>query len=304
MEGVRGSSPLSSTLGRRSALQAAVFGVRLNPREEALARGVFWYAQHWHSRFHGMARHACTALSPPYNTAVRSPKAATEERGMDPRDNPYTPGAGTVPPALTGRDTELGRFDVLLERLWRARTAQSQIVTGLRGVGKTVLLNRFREPADERDWVTVEAEIHARTEFGTLMSRLCRRSLYSIGGPRRWGERARRAAEVLKAFTLTVDPAGSVTIGADVEAASGRGDSGLLSDDLTDVFVELGEAAKERKTGVLFLLDEIQFLPRADLEALILALHKTTQRQLPITLVGAGLPQIPKLAGEAKSYAE
>ncbi|HKG49131.1 MAG TPA: ATP-binding protein [Actinomycetales bacterium] len=223
---------------------------------------------------------------------------------MDPRDNPYTPGAGTVPPALTGRDTELERFDVLLERLWRGRTAQSQIVTGLRGVGKTVLLNRFRELADERDWVTVEAEIHSRTELGTLMSRLCRRSLYSIDGPRRWGERARRAAEVLKAFTLTVDPAGSVTIGADVEAASGRGDSGLLSDDLTDVFVELGEAAKERKTGVLFLLDEIQFLPRADLEALILALHKTTQRQLPITLVGAGLPQIPKLAGEAKSYAE
>ncbi len=223
---------------------------------------------------------------------------------MDPRDNPYTPGAGTVPPALTGRDAELARFDVLLDRLWRGNSAQSQIVTGLRGVGKTVLLNRFRELAEERDWVTVEAEIDSRTALGPLMARMCRRSLYSIDAPKRWGQRAHRAAEVLKSFALTVDPSGTVTIGANVEAASGRADSGLLSDDLTDVFLELGEAAKEKKTGVLFLLDEIQFLSRTDLEALILALHKGTQRKLPITLVAAGLPPNPKLAGKAKSYAE
>ena len=223
---------------------------------------------------------------------------------MDPRDNPYTPGAGTVPPALTGREAELERFDVLLDRLWRGHTAQSQIVTGLRGVGKTVLLNRFRELAEERAWITVEAEIEINTELGPLMARLCRRSLYSIDAPKRWGARARRAAEVLKSFTLTVDPAGTLTLGADIEVAHGRADSGLLSDDLTDLFVELGEAAKEKHTGVLFLLDEIQFLSKADLAALILALHKTTQRRLPITLVAAGLPQIPKLAGEAKSYAE
>lgn len=223
---------------------------------------------------------------------------------MDPRDNPYTPGAGTVPPALTGRDAELARFDVLLDRLWRGHSAQSQIVTGLRGVGKTVLLNRFRELAEERTWIAVESEIDSRTELGPVMARMCRRSLYSIDAPKRWGQRARRAAEVLKSFTLTVDPSGTVTIGADVEAASGRADSGLLSDDLTDVFLELGEAARETRTGVLFLLDEIQFLSKPDLEALILALHKSTQRKLPITLVAAGLPQIPKLAGEAKSYAE
>jgi hypothetical protein len=223
---------------------------------------------------------------------------------MDPRDNPYTPGAGTVPPTLTGRDVELERFEVLLERLWRGHAAQSQIVTGLRGVGKTVLLNRFRELADERLWITVEAEMDSRTQVGPLMSRLCRRSLYSIDAPKRWGARGRRAAEVLKSFTLTVDPTGAVSIAADIEAASGRADSGFLSDDLTDVFLELGAAAQEKKTGVVFLMDEIQFLTRSDLEALILALHKTTQRRLPITLVAAGLPQIPKLAGEAKSYAE
>ena len=223
---------------------------------------------------------------------------------MDPRANPYTPGAGTVPPALAGREVELERFDVLLDRLWRGHTAQSQIVTGLRGVGKTVLLNRFGELAEERDWVTVEAEIEPTTSFGPLMARMCRRSLYSLDAPKRWGARARRAAEVLKSFTLTVDPDGTLTLGADIEPAHGRADSGLLADDLTDLFVGLGEAAKEKHTGVLFLLDEIQFLAKSDLAAFILALHKTTQRQLPITLVAAGLPQIPKLAGEAKSYAE
>lgn len=104
---------------------------------------------------------------------------------MDPRDNPYTPGAGSVPPALTGRDTELDRFDVLLERLWRGKSAQSQIVTGLRGVGKTVLLNSFRELAEEREWITVETEIDSRTQLGRLMARMCRRSLYSIDAPKR-----------------------------------------------------------------------------------------------------------------------
>lgn len=223
---------------------------------------------------------------------------------MDPRDNPYTPGAGTVPPALTGRDAELEAFDVLLDRLSRGNAAQSQIVTGLRGVGKTVLLNKFRERADGRSWITVEAEVDSRTELAGLMARLCRRALYSIDAPKKWQVRARQAAEVLKSFTLTFDPNGGVSISADVEAASGRGDSGQLSDDLTDVFLSLGQAAAEQDTGVLFLLDEIQFLSRVDLEALILALHKCAQRKLPITLVAAGLPQIPRLAGEAKSYAE
>jgi AAA ATPase domain len=223
---------------------------------------------------------------------------------MDPRDNPYTPGAGTTPPTLTGRDDELERFDLQLDRLWQGHPAQSQIVTGLRGVGKTVLLNRFRELAEDRKWITVEAEIDSRTELGPLMSRLCRRALFSIDAPKRWGARARRASQILKSFTLTFDQSGSVVVGADIEPAGGRADSGLISDDLTDLFLGLGEAAQERATGVVFLLDEIQFLSRADLEALMLALHKAAQRNLPLTMVAAGLPQIPRLAGEAKSYAE
>lgn len=223
---------------------------------------------------------------------------------MDPRTDPYNPGAGTTPPALVGRDREIERLDVLLSRLSNGRSSQSQIITGLRGVGKTVLLNRFREVADGHGWVSVEAEIDSQTELAPLMARLARRALLSIDAPKRWGARAQRAAAVLKSFTVQMDASGAWSIGVDIDAAVGKADSGVLAEDLTDLLVELGEAAKDHKTGVVFLIDEIQYLRQHDLEALILALHKTTQRNLPITLVAAGLPQIPKLAGEAKSYAE
>lgn len=225
---------------------------------------------------------------------------------MEHRDNPYTPGAGSRPPALTGRTLELGRFDLLLERLENGRSEQSQVVTGLRGVGKTVLLNSFLSTATDRGWVTVETEIDTRTSLGPLMARLCRQALYRLDAPARWGNRAAKAARVLRSFTLTVNPEGALTIGAnnEVPPESGYGDSGNLSDDLMELFLALGEAARERGRGVVFLVDELQFLSRSDLESLILALHKCSQRNLPVTLVAAGLPQIPKLAGEAKSYSE
>jgi len=225
---------------------------------------------------------------------------------MEHRTNPYTPGAGTSPPALTGRAAELGRFEGLLERLEAGLPEQSQIITGLRGVGKTVLLNSFRTTAATRGWATVDTEIETRTELGPLMTRMGRQALYRLDAPARWGALARRAATVLRSFSLTVSPDGSLTIGAnnEVEPASGYGDSGHLADDLTELFLALGEAAREKERGVIFLLDEIQFLARGDLEALILACHKCAQRNLPVTLVAAGLPQIPRLAGEAKSYAE
>ncbi|WP_282944509.1 ATP-binding protein [Cellulomonas endometrii] len=224
---------------------------------------------------------------------------------MDPRNNPYTPGAGTTPPALEGRAEQLERFEILLDRLAAGRQERSQLVTGLRGVGKTVLLNRFEAIAKDRAWVTLEHEVDTRTSLAPLMGRLCRRALYTIDRPARWGERARRAAQVLKAFTLTFDPDGNVTLGSsDLEPAEGYGDSGALAEDLTDVIVTLGEAARERRTGVVFLLDEVQYLTKPDFEAVILALHKAQQKNLPVTMVGAGLPQMPKLAGEAKSYAE
>jgi hypothetical protein len=221
-----------------------------------------------------------------------------------PHDNPYTPNAGARPPALVGRDAQLEAFEVLLDRLRRGHTEQSLLITGLRGVGKTVLLGTFEERAREREWTTVEAEITKNVEFGLRMAQLARRALLQVAPKARWKERGRRAAAVLKSFQLTVSPQGELTFGLDADAAEGLADSGSLGEDLTDVLVALGEAAQEQDRGVVFLFDEVQFLSLAELEALIAALHKTVQRQLPVTLVGAGLPQLPRLAGEAKSYAE
>ena len=223
---------------------------------------------------------------------------------MRPHDNPYTPNAGARPPALVGRDAQLEAFEVLLDRLRRGHTEQSLLITGLRGVGKTVLLGAFEERAREREWTTVDAEITKNVEFGVRMAQLARRALLQVAPRARWRDRGRRAAEVLRSFQLTVSPQGELTFGLDVDAAEGLADSGSLGEDLTDVLVALGEAAQEQDRGVVFLFDEVQFLSLMELEALIAALHKTVQRQLPITLVGAGLPQLPRLAGEAKSYAE
>lgn len=220
--------------------------------------------------------------------------------------NPYTPNAGAEPQAVVGRDDQLEWFDLLLARIERRRTEQSMIITGLRGVGKTVLLGQFRTKALEHDWVVVEQEVskHDEKEFRRTISARLRTALLELSPRTRWTDRFRHAAAVLKSFTIIVDASGTVTAGLDVEAAEGFADHADLAMDLTDVFVALGEAARERDRGVVLLFDEIQFLSRAQLEGLIQALHKMVQRKLPITLVGAGLPQIAELAGDAKSYAE
>ena len=223
---------------------------------------------------------------------------------MRPHDNPYTPNAGARPPVLVGRDDQLETFDILLDRLRRGHTEQSMLITGLRGVGKTVLLTTFEARARERGWTTVEAEITKNTDFGGRMAQLARRALLQVAPRARWKDRAKRAAGVLRSFQITVSTDGSVTASMGVDPLEGVADSGELAEDLTDLLVALGDAAGEHETGVVVLLDEVQFLDTIELEALIAALHKTVQRQLPITLVGAGLPQLPRLAGEAKSYAE
>jgi hypothetical protein len=223
---------------------------------------------------------------------------------MDPRKNPYAPGAGTKPPALVGRDKQIESFDILLERLENGYVEQSMIITGLRGVGKTVLLDVFREKAEARDWATVEWEVEKNAAFAPKMAAHVRRALLQIAPKAKWTDRVLRAASILKSFTVTFNPDGAMTAGLDIDALAGSGDSGELSEDLSDLFVAIGEAAQDRGVGVVFLVDEIQFLRPPELEALIVALHKCTRRSLPITLVGAGLPQIPRLAGEAKSYSE
>ena len=220
--------------------------------------------------------------------------------------NPYTPNAGAEPQAIVGRDDQLNSFDLLLARIERGRTEQSMIITGLRGVGKTVLLGQFRVRALVREWVVVELEVskHDDTDFRRDISGRLRTALLELSPKARWSDRFRHAAAVLKSFTINLDAAGSLSAGLDVDAAEGFADHANLAMDLTDVFLSLGAAAHERERGVVLLFDEIQFLSKTQLEALIEALHKMVQRKLPITMVGAGLPQIAELAGDAKSYAE
>lgn len=225
---------------------------------------------------------------------------------MDPLRNPYTPNAGAEPEAVVGRDDQLASFDLLLARLERDRTEQSMIITGLRGVGKTVLLGQFRAKALARNWAVVELEVrkHEETEFRIDLATRLRSALLDLSPKARWTDRFQHAAAVLKSFTVGVDASGTWSLGLDVDAAEGFADHNNLAADLTDVFLALGESARERGRGVVLLFDEIQFLNRVQLEALIEALHKMVQRKLPVTLVGAGLPQIAELAGDAKSYAE
>jgi len=225
---------------------------------------------------------------------------------VDPRVNPYTPNAGARPPVLAGRDDQLETFELLLGRLLAGYAEQSMIITGLRGVGKTVLLNEFRTRAEEAGWAVVEIEVSKHDDHGfrSIMAREARRALLSIAPRSTWREKAKRAAGALRSFSVTVSPDGGLTAGLEVDAVEGVADSGMLDADLTDLFVALGDAARDHETGVIFLLDEIQFLSVGQLESLISALHRCVQRTLPITLVAAGLPQIPELAGEAKSYAE
>ncbi|MBM7832945.1 type II secretory pathway predicted ATPase ExeA [Agromyces cerinus] len=225
---------------------------------------------------------------------------------MDSISNPYTPNAGAAPEIVVGRDDQLDSFRVLLRRLERGRTEQSMIITGLRGVGKTVLLGQFMDIASAAKWevVEIEAAKHDDARFRQSMFSQLKAALLRLSPRARWTERSRRAAEVLSAFAVSVDQQGTFSVSWDVPPAEGLGDHGDLSMDLTDVFVALGEAAAEQGRGVALLIDEVQFLGRSQLEALIQAVHKTVQRKLPITFVGAGLPQIAELAGDAKSYAE
>jgi hypothetical protein len=220
--------------------------------------------------------------------------------------NPYTPNAGAQPPATFGRDAQINSFKLLLQRMSAGRTEQSMIITGLRGVGKTVLLGQFYREALGQDWAVIEVEAtkHDDGAFRGRMAADAKAVLFTLSPRARWNDRLERAGAVLKSFSLSVDATGTVSAGLNVDPLEGIGDRGDLQHDLTDLFVAVGEAAQSKDRGVVLLYDEVQFLSKSQLEALISALHKAVQRGLPVTMVGAGLPQIAELAGDAKSYAE
>lgn len=219
---------------------------------------------------------------------------------MDPRANPYAPGAGTKPPALTGRDDEIEAFVVLLERLRQGAAGQSMIVKGLRGVGKTVLLNTFEDFAVERDWIPIFKECEASTSLPGLVARHCRRIIEDLKPTARATKRLRSMVARLSTFTV-VDPNGF-----ELRFDLGRGEAAPdpLSDDFVDLLLEVGALAGERGRGLVFLLDEVQFIHPNEFGPFVVGLHRINQKGLPVTCVAAGLPSLPALAGEAKSYAE
>lgn len=217
---------------------------------------------------------------------------------MDPINNPYTPGAGTRPSELAGRDEEIENFRVLLARLRAGRSEQSQIITGLRGVGKTVLLNTFENQAEDAGYHTAFRELTQESNLPELLAIDVQRLLRELKLSAKAASVVRTGLSALSAFTLK-DPNG-FELSIDLRKVSEQ----RLTDDFVQLFLQLGSAAKAKKVGIVFFMDEIQFVKEEEFRALITALHRAAQKQLPLTLAAAGLPQIPRLAGEARSYAD
>lgn len=224
---------------------------------------------------------------------------------MDPIKNPYSPGAGAPPPELVGRGLILKQAQILLGRIRAKRPEKSLVLTGLRGVGKTVLLNEIQKMAEDADYQTIFVEAHEDKPLGALLAPYLRTLLFNLDRMAGIGYKAKRALAVLKSFVGSLKITyGEFTLGLDIEPELGSADSGDLEIDLPQLFVAIGEAASDRNCAVAILVDEIQYLSVKELGALIMAMHKLQQKRLPMVLLAAGLPVLPGLAGESKSYAE
>lgn len=224
---------------------------------------------------------------------------------MDPIANPFSPGAGSPPPELVGRDDILEQTRILLGRVRSKRPEKSVLLTGLRGVGKTVLLNEMERIAQRDGYRTILVEAHEGKPLAALLAPHLRRLLFDLDRMAGASGKVRRGLAVLKSFIGAVKvTVGDVEFGLDIEPERGTADSGDLEVDLPNLLTALADAAEERLTPVAILIDEIQYFNQSELSALIMAMHKMQQRQLPLVLMGAGLPILPGLAGESKSYAE
>lgn len=224
---------------------------------------------------------------------------------MDPIKNPFSPGAGSPPPELVGRAGILEQARVLLGRVKERRPEKSILLTGLRGVGKTVLLNEIDRLAAKAGYRTVVVEAHEDKSLAALLVPPLRKLLFELDRVAGAGDKAKRGLAVLKSFMNGVKVTmGGVEVGLDIDPEKGAADSGDLESDLPNLFVAVAEAAEERHLPIALLMDELQYFNSKELSALIMAMHKMQQRQLPMVLLGAGLPILPGLAGESKSYAE
>jgi len=224
---------------------------------------------------------------------------------MDAIQNPFSPGAGAPPPELVGRDGIMEQARILLGRIRLKRAEKSMLLTGLRGVGKTVLLNEIERLALAQGYRAISIEAHEDKSLGALITPHLRKLFYELDRLAGTGAKVKRGLAVLRSFIgsikISVD---DVNFGLDIEPEKGTADSGDLEIDLPNLFVAVGEAAEERGAAIAILIDEIQYFNQVELSALIMAMHKVQQKQLPLVLLGAGLPILPGLAGESKSYAE
>lgn len=224
---------------------------------------------------------------------------------MDAIKNPFSPGAGSPPPELVGRDDILEQTRVLLGRVRAKRPEKSILLTGLRGVGKTVLLNEMERIAQRGGYRSILIEAHEDKPLAVLLAPHLRQLLFDLNRMAGAGDKVRRGLAVLKSFIGSVKvTVNEVEFGLDIDPERGTADSGDLEVDLPNLLTALAEAAEERKASVAILIDEIQYFKPSELSALIMAMHKMQQRQLPLVLFAAGLPILPGLAGESKSYAE
>jgi hypothetical protein len=228
---------------------------------------------------------------------------------VDPVRNPFAPGAGQRPPELAGRDREVKAFDVVLERVARGRPERSLVLTGLRGVGKTVLLGELRSMAVRRGWGAGKVEARPDAELRRPLSAALHRAVRDLAVRHRAPDRVETVLGVLKAFALRSNPDNAKLRdrwqpGIDVPAAVGRADSGDIEIDLVELFTDVAELAQDVGTGVALLIDEMQDLLDDDVSALCAACHELSQSGAPLVVVGAGLPHLPAVLSASKSYSE
>lgn len=224
---------------------------------------------------------------------------------MDAIRNPFAPGAGTPPPELAGRGELREQVRIALARTRLGRPAKSVIMVGLRGVGKTVLLSRMRDDADAEGMYTLQVEAPEGRSLPGILAPQLRQCLLRLSRVERAHDMARRAlsglAGLAKALKVKYD---DIEVGLDAAPEPGLADNGVLADDLQALLEVIGQACRQAETALVMFLDELQYVPEEQLAALIVSLHRTAQRQLPVALVGAGLPQLRARMGRAKSYAE
>lgn len=224
---------------------------------------------------------------------------------MDPIHNPFSPGAGTPPPELAGRDELREAVRIAIERVRRGLPTKSVLMVGLRGAGKTVLLDRMRDDAEDSGIHTIRIEAPEGRSLPALLAPQLRQALLRLSRNEQAKDGAKRALRALAGFAKSLKlKYADIEVGLDFDPEPGLADNGDLEHDLQALLETAGAAAKKAGTALVIFIDELQYVQESELAALITAMHRCAQRRVPVMLVGAGLPQLRGRMGNAKSYAE